>query len=72
MVAGTVGGTGIERIKGTDKEGLLDVTRVDRSEAYLRPEAYVPECARFIVATTIPNIYGSEEAVHVTPADRCS
>lgn len=29
-VAGTVGGTGIERIKGTDKEGLLDVNRIDR------------------------------------------
>lgn len=30
MVAGTVGGSGIERIKGTDKEGLLDVNRIDR------------------------------------------
>lgn len=30
MVAGTVGGTGVERIKGTDKEGLLDVSRLDR------------------------------------------
>lgn len=30
MVAGTVGGAGIERIKGTDKEGLLDVNRIDR------------------------------------------
>lgn len=29
-VAGTVGGSGIERIKGTDKEGLLDVSRIDR------------------------------------------
>lgn len=29
-VAGTVGGSGIERIKGTDKEGLLDVNRIDR------------------------------------------
>lgn len=29
-VAGTVGGTGIERISGSDKEGLLDVNRLDR------------------------------------------
>lgn len=25
-----MGGSGIERIKGTDKEGLLDVNRIDR------------------------------------------
>ena len=29
-LAGEVGGVGIERIKGTDKEGLLDVGRLDR------------------------------------------
>ncbi|CBN76924.1 zeta-carotene desaturase, chloroplast precursor [Ectocarpus siliculosus] len=40
-VAGTVGATGIERIKGTDKEGLLDVNRIDRARK--GPEIKLPE-----------------------------
>lgn len=41
-VAGTVGGTGIERIKGTDKEGLLDVNRIDRCAPATCVELHAP------------------------------
>ncbi|CAM9262796.1 unnamed protein product [Pylaiella littoralis] len=40
-IAGTVGGSGIERIKGTDKDGLLDVNRVDRARK--GPEIKLPD-----------------------------
>ncbi|CAM9332312.1 unnamed protein product [Discosporangium mesarthrocarpum] len=66
MVAGVVGGEGIERTKGTDKEGLLDPGRLER--ARLGPEIKVPEEQRLKVGIIGGGLAGMITAMDLSDA----
>ncbi|CAN0407610.1 unnamed protein product, partial [Laminaria digitata] len=66
MVAGTVGGSGIERIKGTDKEGLLDVNRIDRARK--GPEIKLPEDQKMKVGIIGGGLAGMITAMDLSEA----
>ncbi|CAM9751328.1 unnamed protein product [Scytosiphon promiscuus] len=65
-VAGTVGGTGIERIKGTDKEGLLDVNRIDRARK--GPEIKLPSDQKLKVGIIGGGLSGMITAMDLSEA----
>ncbi|CAN0451492.1 unnamed protein product [Ascophyllum nodosum] len=65
-LAGEVGGVGIERIKGTDKEGLLDVGRLDRARK--GPEIKVPQDQKLKVGIIGGGLAGMITAMDLSEA----
>eukprot|EP00903_Cladosiphon_okamuranus_P019392 g17830.t1 len=65
-VAGTVGETGIERISGSDKEGLLDVNRLERAQK--GPEIKLPEDQKLKVGIIGGGLAGMITAMDLSEA----